>query len=108
MVPMTSEYSHMILNLLGILILILIAMYLLKKFRATKDSRTKHIKIINTVPIGAKERVILMEVNNTVLLVGTTPSHIETLYVFDEMVPEQTATDQYTNHSFADEMSALK
>jgi hypothetical protein len=26
-----------------------------------------------------------MEVNNTVLLVGSTPNHIETLYVFNEL-----------------------
>lgn len=105
---MLSEYNHMILNLLGVLILMLIVLYLLKRFKVAKDAKNQHIKIINTVAIGAKERLILMEVNNTILLVGATPSHIETLYVFDELEPESAAIDAPPHHTFAEEMTAVR
>lgn len=90
---METEYWHMIFNLLGVIILMVVLFYLLKKVRMVKQQPAKHMKIINIVPIGSKEKVILMEVNKTVLLIGATPSHIETLYVFNEL-------DNMSNRTF--------
>lgn len=105
---MINDYTHIALNLLGVIILMVIAVYILKKLKVSKHPNAKQIKIINTVPIGSKERIILVEVNNTVLLLGATPNHIETLYVFNEPEPEHSAVDEYRNPTFAEEMSALK
>jgi flagellar protein FliO/FliZ len=82
---MGTEYVHVILSLLAVVALMLGLVFLLKKFKLTRYAVNKHIKIINIVPVGAKEKIILMEVNNTVLLVGATPNHIETLHVFNEL-----------------------
>ena len=46
-------------------------------------ANNKHIKIINAVSLGTKEKIVLMEVNDVVLLIGATPNHIETLHVFN-------------------------
>lgn len=77
-------YVNTALNLLLVLILMLTLMFFLKKFKMTKFAKSNPIKIINTVALGSKEKVLLVEVNNTTLLLGATPSHIETLYVFGE------------------------
>lgn len=84
---MGSEYIHVILNLFAIIALMFVLVFVLKKFKLSRYVGNKHINIINVVPIGPKERIILMEVNNLFLLVGATPTHIEKLHVFDRLDP---------------------
>lgn len=81
---MNNLYAHTALNLLAVLILMLIMVYLLKRFKLTKYAQNNPIRIRNSVSLGSKERIVLVEVNNTTLLLGATPSHIETLYVFND------------------------
>ena len=88
---MGSEYLHVFFNLFLVIALMLLMLFFLKKFKTSQYSGNKHIKIINMVSIGVKEKIILMEVNNTFLLVGATPTHIETLHVFDELEAAKTA-----------------
>lgn len=90
---MGSEYTHVFLNLFAVIALMGVLLFLMRKFKLTKYAENKNIKIINIMPIGTKEKVILMEVNNTILLLGSTPNHIETLYVFNELVTSRENSD---------------
>jgi flagellar biogenesis protein FliO len=75
----------------------------MKKFKLANNVGDRQIKIMNAVSIGAKEKILLVEVNKTVLLLGATPSHIETLYVFHD-VTETPAP----NPSFAEQVVRLQ
>lgn len=105
---MENVYSQMIFNLAIILTFMLALFYIAKKLKFRKLSHNKHIKIINIVALGAKEKIILMEVNNTVLLIGSTPNHIETLYVFNELEHTKSISDdsQEKKTSFSDHLTA--
>lgn len=78
-----NEYSHYAINLIGVIILILALMLILKKLKSAQGTDYKNIKVLNTVSLGAKERIILIEANNQLLLIGATPNHISTLHVFN-------------------------
>ncbi len=104
---MTSLYGYSILNLLAVLTFIFVLMYVVKKLKLSKYAQNRHIKIINSVPIGGKEKILLLEVNNTFLLLGATPNHIETLYVFDELKETQTVTANAGNEIREPTFSAL-
>jgi len=82
---MASEYLHVLMSLVIVIFCMAGLMFFLKKFRWSKNIWNKHIKIINMTSIGGKEKLILVEVNNVFLLLGATPAHIETLYVFNEL-----------------------
>jgi flagellar protein FliO/FliZ len=82
-------------------------MYVVKKLKLAKYTQNKHIKVINSVPVGGKEKILLLEVNNTYLLIGATPNSIETLYVFDQLQQPQTVDSKDTaKKTFADQMKA--
>jgi flagellar protein FliO/FliZ len=100
---MTMEYTHMLVSLFGVITLLLVCLYVMKKFKVANNVGDRQIKIMNAVSIGTKEKILLVEVNKTVLLLGATPSHIETLYVFNELA-EETAPKQ----SFAEQIVRLK
>lgn len=91
---MGSEYAHMISNLIAVITLIFVLVFVMKKLKIAKYAGNKHIKIINVVPIGPKEKLMLMEVNNVFLLVGATANHIETLYVFNELSAAEVAVEE--------------
>lgn len=94
---MGVEYTRIVFSLFAVVFLIILLVYFLKKFKLAKFvGNNKHIRIINSVSIGVKERIILMEVNKVILLVGATPSHIETLYVFNEL--ETASPSEYIDH----------
>jgi flagellar protein FliO/FliZ len=103
---MSSEYIHVFVSLLGVIAIIFVSVFLVKKFKFHKYAKHKHINIINIVPIGSKEKVILLEVNNTFLLIGATPNHIETLYVFNEMI-EKNAANTKLSGEFADKLASM-
>ncbi|MHB1948812.1 MAG: flagellar biosynthetic protein FliO [Gammaproteobacteria bacterium] len=104
---METEYWHMLFNLLGVLALMLALFFLLKKLKITKKTTNKHIKIINVMPIGSKEKIMLIEVNKMLLLIGATPSHIETLYVFSDIeeVSQKSESDQFKKFMEATNLS---
>lgn len=84
-------------------------MYVAKKLKLAKNNGNKQINIINAVSIGAKEKILLVEVNNTTLLLGATPNHIETLHIFYEL--DQAKSDEkeenLTQRSFTNELSNM-
>lgn len=106
---MESEYTHIIFNLLAVIALLGVLFFVAKKLRFNKCPENKKINIINAVSIGAKEKIILLEVNNAILLVGATPMHIETLYVFNENEPvrELKESKLAKEPTFAEQLTAL-
>jgi len=86
---MESEYLHFGFNLLIVLAFMVGLAFLLKKIKQVKYSGNNHIKIINVVSVGPKEKVILMEANGTTLLIGSTANQITTLHRFNEFELEQ-------------------
>lgn len=103
---MMGLYGHGILNLLLVLAVMVAAMYAVKKLKLSRHAQNRHIKIINSVAIGGKEKLLLVEVNNAYLLIGATPNHIETLHVFDGL--EQEKTKESEHPSFTERYESLR
>jgi flagellar protein FliO/FliZ len=81
---MESEYIQVIITLGGVLSLMVMFVFLLKKIKFKKLVNDQHINILHTMPIGSKEKIILIEVNDAMLLLGATASSIQTLHIFDQ------------------------
>lgn len=68
-----------------ILPVIVLTLYILKKTMNTRFVGNQHIKIINQISVGSKERLLLLKVNKDVILVGVTPHKISTLHVMTNL-----------------------
>lgn len=82
---MDAAYSHLIINLMIISILIIVLALVMKKFKISKYINNPHIKVLTAISVGHKEKLILIQIKDKQLLLGATPTHIETLQVFDEI-----------------------
>lgn len=77
------DVASMLLSLLAVLILIVVAASLLKKFHLSPQLG-KDLKVITSLHLGPKERLVVVEVNKKQLLLGVTAHNISVLQELEE------------------------
>jgi len=71
---------QIVLSLLLVLAAILLVAWLLKRMNVAQQGTGNMLKVLGGVAIGQRERVVLIEVNDTWLVVGVGPGQIRTLH----------------------------
>lgn len=93
------------LALLGIIALIFTISWFAKRFGQGGFSQNQHIKILATLPLGTRERIVLIDAGGQQLLLGITATAINTLHVFNE--PIELASTQDKNSDFSRKLMAI-
>lgn len=75
---------NMVMGLVIVIALILGLAWVLKKYGRLPSNNLVEMKVLGGLSLGTREKAILIEVDNTRLLVGVTPGHIQTLHVLGE------------------------
>jgi len=75
---------NMLMGLAVVVALILGLAWVLKKYGKVSGSNVVDMKVLGGLSLGTREKAILIEVDNTRLLVGVTPGHIQTLHVLGD------------------------
>ncbi len=84
-----AGYIFQFLLALGLVIAGIFAlMYLLRKLNHLPGKGTSAIQVVGGIPLGAREKLVLVQVGETQLLVGMAPGQLRTLHVFDKPVVE--------------------
>jgi flagellar protein FliO/FliZ len=91
--PAVSSGSivQIIFSLLLVLVAIVLVAWILKRMNVAQQGSSKLLKVLGAVPIGQRERIVLVEVNDTCLVVGIGPGQIRTLHTFQKT--DGSATD---------------
>ncbi len=88
--------SNMIIQVLIALAIVTAAIFALawvvKRLGNTHLLQQRNLKVLSTMPLGTREKVILIEVENQKILLGVTPSNISSLHVFSAS-EESSSTD---------------
>ncbi|AUH00376.1 flagellar biosynthetic protein FliO [Prodigiosinella confusarubida] len=65
----------------GVLLLILFIAWLVRKLGLAPQSRHNHMmKVVSSCPVGQRERIVIVEVENTWLVLGVTAQQITKLH----------------------------
>ncbi|HEY4144057.1 flagellar biosynthetic protein FliO [Pinirhizobacter sp.] len=97
-----AELLRVVLSLAGIVAMIFVAGWLTRRAQARVRPGGRKIRVIETMPVGVKEKVMLMEVGGTQLLVGASPSGLRTLHVLATPIVEDTTIASTLPPSFRD------
>ena len=73
-------------GLLAVIAIIFGCAWLVRRMSGMTGGNTRAMKVVSVLPMGTRERIALIDVGGTQILVGVTPSAIRTLHVFDEPV----------------------
>ncbi len=90
---MAGELLRVVLGLIAVVAVILGAGWFGRRAQSRVRGGGRHMRCLETLAVGAKERVLLMEVGEKQLVVGVTPGGLRTLLVLDEKL---TATSTET------------
>lgn len=84
----TTNLVQLVLGLLVVLGTIFVGAWLLRRFGRVPSAIGGAIRIVGGLSMGPRERVILLQVGDTQLLLGVTPGKIQSLHVLDEPVTQ--------------------
>lgn len=92
------------LGLLAVLAVILGCAWVVRRMNGLTGMNNQAIKVVSVMALGARERIALIEVGGTQILIGVTASAIRTLHVFDEPV---VTSGEGANSDFARRLQGL-
>jgi flagellar protein FliO/FliZ len=106
--PKIGSGGHLLNVTLGLLLIIGLIFglsWFVKRFSHGTFTGNAHLKIIATMPLGTRERIALIDAGGQQLLLGITPTQINTLHVFD--VPVTTPVGDVNNSDFGRKLMAI-
>ncbi len=101
----TGSILQMIFGLAVVVFLIVGVAWFMRRMGSYHGHASSSMKVLGGMSVGQRERVLLMEVGDTQLLIGTTPGNIRTLHVFDKPVVFPDA--KQAPLSFAERLNAV-
>jgi flagellar protein FliO/FliZ len=87
------------LALMGIIGLIFAISWFVKRFSHGAFATNAHIKILSAMPLGTRERIVLIEAGGQQLLLGITSTNINTLHVFEAPIVVDSKVDTQSDFS---------
>lgn len=87
------------LALMGIIGLIFAISWFVKRFSQGTFSANAHIKVLSTMPLGTRERIVLIDAGGQQLLLGITSTNINTLHVFETPIAIDNKVDPQSDFS---------
>jgi flagellar protein FliO/FliZ len=82
----SGSILQIIFSLLLVLAAIVLVAWLLKRMNITRQGSGNLLKVIGGVAVGQRERVVLVEIENTWLVIGVGPGQIRTLHTLPKSV----------------------
>ena len=79
----TGYLVRVTLGLLAVLVSIVFAARLLRGFTRLQTGTHGQFKILSAISMGPRERIVLLQIGETQLLVGVVPGRIQTLHVLE-------------------------
>ena len=94
-----SSIANMVMGLGLVLLLIFLMAWVVKRMGGMQLSGSQKIKLLSGLSLGAREKVILIQVENKRLVLGVAQGQVSTLHVLD---------GEYENNDDADEKPDFK
>ena len=103
----SSSLSWMIICTIGIVALIYALSYLLKKFKLVPSlTQADKFRVLSTVAVGTKEKIVLLKAGDDEILVGVTPNNISYLYTLNKNGASSISIDKGSSEKVTDDKSS--
>lgn len=82
-----AEILNVGVSTLFVVVAILGVGWLYSRMKNVGSAANNMINVVSSRPLGAKERLLLIEVGDKQMLIGMTSAQVQTLHVFDQPIP---------------------
>lgn len=89
----TGDYLLQVIGSFVVVILLLVGvLVLLRRFNGVSSQMSGNMRVVSSVGVGQRERVVLLQVGEEQILVGVGPGNVRKIHAFDEPVVEPSAS----------------
>jgi len=81
---------RVVLSLAGVVALALALAWMVRRLQLGVGHGQRRLRILESLPVGAKERVVLIALGDRQLLLGVAPGSVRTLQTLEAPIPEPT------------------
>lgn len=78
--PVTGQMMSLVLSTLIVVAIIVAAAWLLKRMAPSHYSRGNMLRVVAGAAVGQRERVVVVEIGATWLVLGVAPGHVNVLH----------------------------
>ncbi|SMF36548.1 Flagellar biosynthesis protein, FliO [Alteromonadaceae bacterium Bs31] len=89
----TRVLGQVVFGLIIITVIILVLAWLAKRMGYGNTSANGRMRILGNMPLGSREKAVLVEVNGKQLLLGVTAASVNCLHEFDALEHQQTSIE---------------
>jgi flagellar protein FliO/FliZ len=106
MEPMSSPYlAKLTGGLLLVVVLIFVLAWVMKKFNLSQHSQNGLIRIIAGLPLGTRDRIVLLQVGEEQILLGLSPGRIQKLHTLSNPIIQE--QEQVSTSAFAQKLDRI-
>jgi flagellar protein FliO/FliZ len=99
----TGSVLQVILSLLLVLATVVVVGWLLKRINLPQQGAGNALRVVSGVAVGQRERIVLVEVNDTWLVVGVAPGQVSALHTMPKgALPSASSATTGTDNKFQD------
>jgi flagellar protein FliO/FliZ len=81
-----QDYFKVIVTLIFVVGLIFACAWVIRRMSGGVGLNQKHIQVLSVMPLGTREKLMIIRAASEYLLIGVTPNGIQTLHRFDEPI----------------------
>ncbi len=102
------EYFQMIMALVGVLALVFLLFWLMKKLnKRVMVSDSRHMKVLERINLGPDKMLLLVSVCGKCMVLGITSNHAEKICDLEQTEEELTRRDENENPSFGESFKTV-
>ena len=102
------QYFQMIMALIGVLALVFVLFWIMKKFNAhTNLYNSRNMKIIERINLGPDKMLLLVSICGKCMVLGVTSSHTEKICDLEQSEEELSAVSAEGNPSFKESFKTV-
>lgn len=107
-----TDLGSQLVQVLGglgmVLAMVMVLAWVARRFTHSRMAGTQGLRLLGGLSLGAKERIVLVQVGDTQLLVGVAPGRLQTLHVLEEPIqPREAAESVSANSGFGRKLAQL-
>jgi len=100
-----TNIAQMVAGLVFVLLIVVLVAWLLRRVGGVTMSGGSGLNVIGGMSMGARERVVLMQVGEEQILIGVSPGRIQKLHVLETPIDVQTKSK--SNMSFSNKLTEV-
>ena len=94
------DFGSQLVQVMGglalVLALVVLLAWLARRLNASRIAGARNLRLVGGISLGARERIVVVEVGGCQLVVGVAPGRVQTLHVLERPLEEQAPMEEGT------------